>query len=598
MSCCVKWTIFTIIFIILIIIEIISGWVYINSQITLIENNTNDVISQIINQTSISLTYNLNELQYNMERTSEVMTYLGHNVTPDMYINLMQFEIYSRNKSVFFLWIPLIPNDEMDIHIEYMRENWNESYAITEIVNNQLIPSPINNSYYAPLDGLVPLNETYYPLIGFDLFSINETEYFINRANEFNGSFSVSDKAIPFNGNNSYGITITKTSCKNNECNMNEIIGYNIALVNIIDFVKLSLPILINISDIRIEMYNVLSNDTEQLLFADEIDDNFINNVNEIIFPYYGKTWKIDIYFSDDYINQITSNINITILILILSLFIIDIIIIIIAWTIIILKSRKNAMESKYNIANHMLGYVNHEIRNPLNAIIGLIDISLMELVELFAEYNIRDLKSTAILSNLDTSNKSCLLLRYIVNDILDVRKLEENKLVFELEDFELSDLIKDISKIISTKLKEKPHIIFNIKYENCLITSDRNRLIQLCLNLLTNAIKYTHEGSIDLIIEEYDLLYLKFKVIDTGIGISEEKKLRIFKPFEQVQDNNNSRYGGIGLGLYLCKLIISNIDGEIGFESEAGKGSIFWFKIKKIENIEKIIKIGRKQSV
>ena len=104
---------------------------------------------------------------------------------------------------------------------------------------------------------------------------------------------------------------------------------------------------------------------------------------------------------------------------------------------------------------------------------------------------------------------------------------------------------------------------------------------MQILLNLVSNSIKYTHNGSITVIIEE-QLDKVKFIVEDTGIGIDEDKKIRIFKPYEQIQFQNNTRYGGIGLGLYLCKLVVTNMRGIIDFESEVDKGSTFYFIIDK----------------
>lgn len=583
-SCQNKWIVFGITYMALIIIQIMGGWTYIRADMKLINDTKNNELNKIMNQTGVTLAANLKALQYNLRRTAGTVEITGYNITQSDYESFVQFDIYSRNRSVIFLWIPLIPINEKESHMNYMRQKWNINYTISKLNENStmLIPSENDMIYYTPLNAIIPINENYMKIIGYDFNSNNQTKIFLDQIDEANGDVAISNKAIPFS-KNVYGITISKASCKDIVCKKENVIGYNMALVNIIDFLELSLPGNVNENDVRIELNNQLKNGTMEKLFRDDIDNNYINNKYVMNYTYYDKLWKIDIYFSDEYVKRIERDINTTITILILSLLSINIVIAVVAWTIIILKQNKNAMETKYHIANQMLGYVNHEIRNPLNAIIGLNDLSLLELEELFDYYNIRDMKSAAILSNLDTSNKSCLLLRYIVNDILDVRKLEEDKLVFEYEEFMLSDLVKDVTKIISPKLREKPHIKYVVEYQECVVISDRNRLIQLCLNLLTNAIKYTHDGQISFVIEQTES-HLLFKVIDTGVGISDDKKERIFRPFEQVQEQNNSRYGGVGLGLYLCKLIIMNINGEIGFESVQGKGSTFWFKVKKTE--------------
>jgi len=255
-----------------------------------------------------------------------------------------------------------------------------------------------------------------------------------------------------------------------------------------------------------------------------------------------------------------------------------------------------------------MLGYVNHEIRNPLNSIIGLVDLTILQLEQLFP-YSHRtsiiglddesyesaintDSDNTqekqeilCMRSNLNTAAKSCMLLRHIVNDILDVRRLEEGKLELSYTVFSLDSLFKDITKIMNPKLMEKPHLYFNLHYTNKQIRTDKNRLIQLLLNLISNSIKYTNHGGIDLYVQELDDNKIKFIVIDTGIGIPENKKSHIFQPFEQLQDDN-PRYGGIGLGLYLCKMLINNMKGSIGFQSQQSVGSTFWITLNSWENI------------
>jgi signal transduction histidine kinase len=109
----------------------------------------------------------------------------------------------------------------------------------------------------------------------------------------------------------------------------------------------------------------------------------------------------------------------------------------------------------------------------------------------------------------------------------------------------------------------------------------DEMRLKQILLNFLTNALKFTESGSITLKIEEFDQT-MKFSVIDTGKGIPQNDKSKIFQPFNQINKEDASRHSGIGLGLYLCKMLSTCMNGKIGFESEFKKGSTFWVEFQK----------------
>ena len=256
-----------------------------------------------------------------------------------------------------------------------------------------------------------------------------------------------------------------------------------------------------------------------------------------------------------------------------------SIIIINIVFTIIVIKYEIET--NRYLLANKMLGYVNHEIRNPLNCINGLIEISLIELQE-NKEYT--ELYSN-LYSNLNTANRACDMLSHIVNDILDVKKIADGKLIIKKSNIIINDFLIHLCKIINVKLSEKPHIKFSINSNDInTIYTDEHRLLQILLNFITNAFKFTENGSIELVIENVDN-NIKFSVIDTGIGIDTKYYKHIFQPYEQTDVINSLRHGGFGLGLYLCKELITQLNGKIGFESTLGKGSIFWIELNCNEN-------------
>ena len=249
--------------------------------------------------------------------------------------------------------------------------------------------------------------------------------------------------------------------------------------------------------------------------------------------------------------------------------------------------------KNKYRIADKMLGYVNHEIRNPLNCIYGLIDICMDELEP------IKD-KIPETMSNLGTAKRACDLLTHIVNDILDLQKINQGKLVIEPQYILIKEFITNLRRILEPKLNEKPnlYLVFENRHNITSIYADYQRLLQILINFLTNSIKYTNTGGITLSIDLVENVIgdngngrqsfvdnlpmtIIFSVKDTGIGIEKNMFSKIFQPFEQTDIPNNLRQGGIGLGLYLCKMIITQMGGTIEFKSEKGVGSEFIIKLK-----------------
>lgn len=234
---------------------------------------------------------------------------------------------------------------------------------------------------------------------------------------------------------------------------------------------------------------------------------------------------------------------------------------------------RQNSYISK------MINYVNHEIRNPLNSILGMIDLTRMD----FRKKNVDD--NDPLMSNLNTAYNSCVLIDHIVNDVLDVRKLEDGKLDIYPEHLDLSEFCQQLHKLLISKIQEHINIKFTIECNVETMYVDKNRLTQILLNLITNSFKFTHDGFITLNIEEEDN-YVKFTVIDTGCGITEEQTKYLFIPFSQVNQNKISRQVGYGLGLYLCRMLIELMNGKIFYKPNSDKftrsGSIFWFVLSK----------------
>ncbi len=211
---------------------------------------------------------------------------------------------------------------------------------------------------------------------------------------------------------------------------------------------------------------------------------------------------------------------------------------------------------------------MSHELRTPLNAIIG------------FAQYLQSDPSLDSIYKeiakNIEISGRHLLS---IINDILDFSKAEAGKMKVEKERFNLRPLLDEIEVMMLPSVQEK-NLILEMEKPDIELETDPKLLKQILINLLSNAVKYTEKGSITLKVENQNS-HLKFRVIDTGIGISKENQKKLFEAFEQLDNPLQKRYKGTGLGLALTKKLVGLLGGEIGVYSEGeGKGSEFWFTI------------------
>ncbi|WP_310557424.1 PAS domain S-box protein [Flavobacterium sp.] len=230
-----------------------------------------------------------------------------------------------------------------------------------------------------------------------------------------------------------------------------------------------------------------------------------------------------------------------------------------------------NAVQAKQQFLSNM----SHEIRTPMNAIVGFTNVILKtELTDSQKQY-------------LDAIKVSGEALVVLINDILDLAKVDSGKMTFDKIAFDLVESIHKIVQLFEIKLKEKK-LKFNLTLDDAIpnqIIGDPMRLRQIILNLLSNAVKFTDKGSISLDVKvlshSKNKLNIEFKITDTGIGIANEKLETIFNNFEQAHVETSANYGGTGLGLAIVKKLVENQGGTIVTNSEIGKGSTFSFTLK-----------------
>ncbi|WP_286137408.1 response regulator [Gabonibacter massiliensis] len=231
----------------------------------------------------------------------------------------------------------------------------------------------------------------------------------------------------------------------------------------------------------------------------------------------------------------------------------------------------RDKAEESNRLKTAFLANMSHEIRTPLNAIVGFSDL----ITQTTDADEIQDYCRI-----IETNNE---LLLQLINDILDLSKIEAGQLEFVYSDINVSTLFRDLEQIYLYRIKPDVRLICELPEETCIIHSEKNRLTQVISNFLSNASKFTSSGSIRMGYERV-AKGLRFYVTDTGKGIAPENLKNVFERFTKF----DSFVQGTGLGLSICEMIVKRLGGEIGVDSEWGRGSTFWFFIPCDVSVEK----------
>lgn len=243
------------------------------------------------------------------------------------------------------------------------------------------------------------------------------------------------------------------------------------------------------------------------------------------------------------------------------------------------LNEARQRADAASRAKSDFLSCMSHEIRTPLNGILGMTD--LLRLRPLPAEDK----------ECIETIHVSGHALARQINEILDLSKIEAGRMTVETVDFDLYVLINTTLRIFQAQAQEKGLNLCSIidPATPYLLSGDPHKIRQIITNLVGNALKFTHQGSITLriapVTTEGSTASLRFEVIDTGTGIPQDKLQAIFDPFTQASDSISRNYGGTGLGTTICKNLVELMQGSIGIESTLGAGTTFWFVLPFTQN-------------
>lgn len=233
------------------------------------------------------------------------------------------------------------------------------------------------------------------------------------------------------------------------------------------------------------------------------------------------------------------------------------------------LEEANSRLHEADRLKSVFLASMSHELRTPLNAILGFTGVMLMGMTGELSEEQKRQLTMV---------KNSANHLLSLINDVLDISKIEAGRVELSLKEFRLDDIIQEVMETVASAAGDKGLDLSTNFPRGVAVLGDRRRVKQVLLNLASNAVKFTERGSVKVTARTFEDGMLELSVADTGIGIRKDQMSRLFLPFQQIDESLTKQYEGTGLGLYLSKKLADLMDGQISVFSEFGQGSTFRF--------------------
>lgn len=613
-----KKTIYLILIILSIELFILWGT---NYYVKMIDKNAVDrKLDGIDNNILEVIEYSSNLVTHNIERNNAFVRIHGKFVHQKDFVDYINFNSFPIKANIdLFTWIPKIKSDEVDAYNYFCRTYINEMCILRkyDMISKTLVSIENGtNTIYWPFTNAEPYNTTN-AIFGFDFSSHPLTYEIIENVIYNNNIFSAWRFAItqsitnnPYN----YGLFVSKVAKSDDKSINSEMLGISSATYNIGNMIYSitnryigDLRYNVDILMFDITNKNIATNKTLNISLMYKENKKEYHNIwfsdeayetdHKYNFLMADKKFAIYIYYSDEYTDKLNDKTTIVILSVLSCIFIIvDISIILYQIMVNMLEVNMKMSIKKKEMSTDMLSYFNHEVRNPLNVVVGLVELGLDQLMEFMKRYinesddqnildefvEIRVEKMRPVISDFYTALSACQLMEHIVDDVLIIRTLEVGGLLLDNKLIKLDSFVHNFRKTVIQKISEKSEIKFEINCEKIeYIYIDEMRLMQIMLNFISNSLKFTDTGKISFNVYTINDM-IRFEIEDTGRGIEDRKKQKIFARFSQVNVEDSTKHGGYGLGLYLCRSLGELMNGKIGFNSIYGKGSRFWIEFAK----------------
>lgn len=555
-------------------------------------------------QTSVGKELDL--FEYNIRRNAAFTRINGVYLSSKNFTDLLQFSANPSNTSIeAFDFILKLKEADLPAFEDFCDKEIVAGCRVTELVKQDFKPVTRGRGTYYPVIYINPVSAKYSAVakyIGYDIGSSTSLiQQLLQRSSP--DSVQLTRKVIlasPFSNPYSYGVLMNYPVQSNpDNAATSQVLGYHTLVIRVGAVMsKVIQDVGLQSVDLRVVVFDITKDgfvnvpaNNASLLYREDVPQfkdieqpSDVRGYDVVVeATTRGRTYSIYYFFQDHY-NKKHRDYKVTLIPVILA----GLLILLDAVLLAVVFLRKATAREKFVIQDNkrsmqMLCMVNHEARNPLNVILHLALYTQEELQALVPEAppSAACILNTAI-NDMGVVIDSCAFLEHVVSDILVLQRLEANMLVLENTPCVVGTIFADVERAVQHQLNDsRVQLTFTCDAEATLVV-DGFRLTQVIVNMVTNSIKYTTQGVINVdCVQDVESGITTFSVEDSGRGIKTKDKPKIFTPFSELQHSDVlSVQGSNGLGLYLCKLLVERMGGKIGFESVEGKGTVFWVQL------------------